>query len=346
VKYKDIAKIANVSVATVSLALNNKPGVSDATKQKIIKIAKSLSDKTQQHSPVNQFKKGAIRFVRIIKHGHTLNRDHDVFISSYIDGMENEARKIGYYIEVSTFKTNDVATIFELFNDLSIDGFVVLGTELNSGDISTLVNAEAPIVFIDTYCDFQQADFVDMNNIEEVFRIVEHFYNKGHRKIGMIRSDIEVENFKLRDIGFKKAAEHFNIPYDEKFIFTVDSTFDGAYHDMVNHLKGNTRLPTALFVVNDITAYGCIKALKDKGIRVPDDVSIIGFDDLPMSALMEPPLTTMKVSNERIGKYAIRLIIERIEQNGALPSTKVTIGGELIERESVKYLGADVDEPA
>ena len=128
-KYKEIAKIANVSVATVSLALNNKPGISDATRQKILEIAESLSKSSQHQYPLSRFKKGAIRFVRIVKHGHTLNRDHDVFISAYIEGMEKEARKNGYNVEVSTFKTNDVATIFELFNDLSIEPSISLANK-------------------------------------------------------------------------------------------------------------------------------------------------------------------------------------------------------------------------
>lgn len=339
-KYKEIAEIANVSVATVSLVLNNKPGISDATRNKILEIAKSLSESSKVRYPLNQLKKGAVRFVRIVKHGHTLNRDHDVFISAYIEGMESEARKNGYHLEVSTFKTNDVTAIFELFNDLSIDGYIVLGTELNPADIAVLANADAPIVFMDTYFDFEKADFVNMSNIEEVFQIVKYLHTKQHTRIGMVRSNVEVKNFEMRDIGFQKALKHFNLPYDEKSIFTVDSTFDGAYHDMHDQLKKHSRLPSAFFVVNDITAYGCIKALKESGFKVPDDVSIIGFDDLPMSALMDPPLTTMKVSNKRIGRYAMRLIIERIANDGSLPSTKVTIGGELIERKSVVDLSA------
>ena len=102
-KYKEIAKIANVSIATVSLVLNNKPGISDTTRHKILEIAKSLSESSRDRYPLNHFKTGAIRFVRIVKHGHTLNRDHDVFISAYIEGMESEARKNGYHLEVSTF---------------------------------------------------------------------------------------------------------------------------------------------------------------------------------------------------------------------------------------------------
>ena len=334
-KYKEIAEAANVSIATVSLALNNKPGISEATRRKILEIAGSYSERSRDRHLLNPLKKGAIRFVRIVKHGHTLNRDHDVFISAYIDGMESEARKNGYHLEVSTFKTRDVTTIFQLFNDLSIDGYVVLGTELNADDIAILVNADAPIVFMDTYFDFETADFVNMSNIEAVFQIVKYFHRDGHRRIGMVRSRAEVKNFEMRDVGFIKALAHFQLAYDENFIFTVDSTFDGAYQDMREQLKKGRQLPTALFIVNDITAYGCIKALKEKGVKVPADVSVIGFDDLPMSTHMDPPLTTMRVSNERIGRYAMRLIVERIAEGGSLPGTKVTIGGDLVERDSV-----------
>ena len=338
VKYKDIAKIAKVSVATVSLALNNKPGISEATRRKILRIAKSIADKSEKYSVINNIKKGAIRFIKIVKHGHVLNLDHDVFISHYIEGMENEAKANGYNLEVGTFRGGNIHIVADSFNDSTISGFLILGTELNADDIASLTKTNRPVAFIDTYFDYLPYDFVDMNNIEEVFQIVRYFYDRGHRSIGMVRSDVEVKNFELRDIGFQRALKHFDLPYDERSIFTVDSTFDGAYRDMTEHLKKTKTIPSALFVVNDITAYGCIKALREKSIRAPDDVSVIGFDDLPMSALMEPSLTTMKVSNKRIGCNAMRLLIERIEKNGSSPSTKVTIGGELIERDSVRKL--------
>jgi len=97
-------------------------------------------------------------------------------------------------------------------------------------------------------------------------------------------------------------------------------------------------LPTAFFSSNDIIAYGCIKALKEKNYRIPEDVSIIGFDDLPMSALMDPSLTTINVSKMRMGEASMNLIINRIEKNNSKPSEKIVIGGKLVVRNSVKNM--------
>ena len=151
-----------------------------------------------------------------------------------------------------------------------------------------------------------------------------------------LRSSTGARNLILRDEGFEKALNHLGITRHDKYVFTVDSTFDGAYRDMAQHLSRRRKLPTAFFAVNDITAYGCIKALREKGYRIPDDVSVIGFDDLPTSAIMDPPLTTIRVMNKQIGQTAMRLAMRRIREGDALPITKVTLGCELIIRKSVR----------
>ena len=107
---------------------------------------------------------------------------------------------------------------------------------------------------------------------------------------------------------------------------------------MLQILKKGTELPTALFSSNDLIAYACIKALKEMGVRIPEDVSIIGFDDLPMSSMMDPPLTTMKVSQRQMGQMAIQLLLGRINHTLKAPTIKVNIGGQLICRNSVKKL--------
>lgn len=338
VKIKDIADIANVSIATVSLVLNNKPGIKESTRKKILETAKKLNYALPKVSNNNHTKKGVIRFLKIAKHGHTVNRDHEVFIADYIDGLDKEARNNGYCLELSTFKTDDIRQIVELVKDSTPDGIIVLGTELNYEDIKHFESINAITVFIDTYYDYFKYDFIDMNNKDAVFHIISNFIENGHREIGLIRTPVEVENFKLREIGFKQALKHFEISYNDKYIFSVDSTFEGAYSDTLQILSKSVKLPTALFSINDITAYGVIKALKEKGYSVPEDISIIGFDDLPLSAVMDPPLTTLKVSKTRIGKIAMKHAIIRLEGNPQMPPEKVLVGGKLINRGSVKKI--------
>lgn len=338
IKIKDIAAVAKVSPATVSLALNDKPGISKTTRKKILEIAQTLRDERNKKQVLAQVTRGAIRFLKIVKHGQIVNHDHEVFIARYIDGLEQEARQNGYNLEINTFHTLDIQETIAHIKDAAIDGLIVLGTELSEQDLEPFEHIDLPIGFIDTQFHYKRFDFIDMDNTQAVFQIVKHFIEQHHRKIGMIRSTGEARNFELRYLGFQEALKYCSIPYESKYIYSVRSTFDGAYQDMLQLLKKGVQLPTALFSSNDLIAYGCIKAFKEIGVAVPEDLSIIGFDDLPMSAMMEPLLTTMKVSQRQIGQMAIRLLVGRIQGTYYAPTVKVNIGGELIYRRSVKKL--------
>jgi len=337
-RIKDIAEKAQVSIATVSLAINRKPGISVKTREKILKIAEELNYKIPDTPQQDKTTKGTIRFLKIAKHGHTVNRDHEVFIADYTDGLNKEAVLNGYGLEISTFKTSHIENLFDSLETSTQEALIALGTELDFEDIQNFTKLHMPVVFIDTYYDYFNYDFIDMNNIDAVYKIITHFVKNGHREIGFIRSPVKVENFRLRETGYKRALKQYNLPYNEKHVYSVDSTINGAYSDFLQILKKDVKLPQALFATNDVIAYGCIKALKERGYAIPGDISIIGFDDLPMSAVMEPPLTTLKVSKTRIGKIAMKHAIIRIEKNNLMPAEKVLVGGKFVSRSSVKKL--------
>ncbi len=338
-RIKDIAEKAKVSLATVSLVLNNKPGVKGTTRERVIDIARELRYDFNQSKTSLTPVKGRIRFLKIAKHGHTVNRDHDVFIADYIEGLNQEAQSSRYQFEISTHDTKNIRSVIDSHSGSSPpDGLIVLGTELSYEDIKAFEAIRIPVGFIDSYYDFIDFDFVDMNNIDASYRILNHFISNGHREIGFINSPVQVKNFKLRLIGYREALKNFNLPFNEKYVFTVDSTFNGAYSDMLSLINRGVELPSALYIANDIMAYGCIKALKERGYSIPGDISIIGFDDLPMSSMMDPPLSTVKVSKIRIGKMGMKLLIMRLEENPDIPPEKILISGELICRKSVKKL--------
>jgi DNA-binding LacI/PurR family transcriptional regulator len=337
IKMKDIAKKAKVSASAVSLVLNNKPGVGEETRRKILKIASemqgdSLLEKRKQHTL------GSLRFLKIIKHGHCLNSDLDVFIASYIDGIELEARRDGYAVEVKSIANVSISNSLRVMEMSSIQGIIVLGTELIEEDLRHFDFFKIPIVFVDTSFDYPKFDFVTMNSIGAVRSAVQYLYQKGHREIGCLRSNVLTRNFQLRSLGFEIALKELGLPLQEEYLFPVDSTFDGAYSQTVAILSAHPRMPSALICANDIMAYGCIKALKEKGFRIPDDISVIGFDDLPMSSHMEPPLTTIQVSKKDIGKMAVKLLVERINRSSVAPSINLLIEGNLICRDSVRKL--------
>jgi DNA-binding LacI/PurR family transcriptional regulator len=337
IKIKDVAKVAHVSTATVSLVLNNKPGVSETTRQKILQITQSLINSTPNQLIPNGDVAKTIRFLKVIKHGHVLNHDHNVFIASYLDGLEAEARSKGYNLEVTTLETSKSAAINAALYPANFQGLIVLGTELTEQDMGVFEPLNTPMVFIDTEYEHLPFNFVDMNNLEAANQIVKYLIENGHSQIGLIKTPVETGNFRLREQGFYNALQYYQIPLNRSYIFEVDSTFDGAYQNMLQLLKKKPSLPTAFMASNDIIAYGCIKALKEFGFQVPEDISIIGLDDLPLSALMEPPLTTMKISKKHIGRTAMKLLLEKVENNAAV-STKIIIGSELVVRNSVKCL--------
>lgn len=338
VRIKDIAKAAGVSPAAVSLVLNNRPGVGEATRQGILEIARSMNYDFERSTNLTRNRDETIRFLHISRHGHVVNNEHEIFIANYIDGLSQEARKLRLNLEIFTIHLGSIEDIVKAAQDNRVGGTIVLGTELSPQEIRSFQSVNSPVVFIDNYDEVAGFDFVDMNNKESVFRIVEHFREKGHRDIGMVASYVTTPNFFMRAYAFKEALSFYGLTYSKEYQFNVDSTFPGAYRDMMDALSTRSNLPTALFCSNDIIAFGCIKALKEKNLRVPEDISVIGFDNLPTSAMLDPALTTIEVSKRQIGRLAVRLLNERMKSTHNIPNSKILVSGELVERSSVKNL--------
>ncbi|GAB1484856.1 substrate-binding domain-containing protein [Treponema sp.] len=343
-RIKDIATLAKVSPATVSLVLNGKPGVGEETRNRIRSIAQELKYQTHKNVESIDSPANTICFLHIARHGHTVNRDHDVFIADYIEGLGQAAKAEGLSLQVYTFKTSPIETIIARARELEARGIVILGTELSFTDAAAFSALEKPLVFIDTFHEFLPFDYVDMNNEDSIFSLVAHLEEKGHRKIGLVRSSMETRNFKLREDGFRASMKRLALKVENRFIFSVDSTFHGAKEDMAALIASGIELPSALVCANDIIACGCLRALNEAGIRVPEQLSLTGFDDLPLSSVVDPPLTTIQVSKAQIGRMAVRLLTDRLRGNDESPPVKCVISGKLIKRSSVLELGAREDE--
>ena len=332
---KDIAKAAQVSAATVSLVLNGKGGISEETRTRVLLAASSLNYEPRASKSAKAVSAGTLRFLKIAKHGHTVNRDHNTFISDYIDGMSNESSQCGYKLEVVSCEDKTIEDIVASLSGATISGVIVLGTELSEADIQSFQSTAIPLVFIDTFCDVLECNFVNMNNKDAVFKILSHFADQGFRRIGFIASNVQTINFRLRREAFLDGMKALGLNVSARDIVTVDSTYDGAYQDMLAHLHAGLDVPECFFCTNDIITYGCIKAFREFNIRIPQDLSIIGFDNLPMSATMDPPLTTIDVSKRKIGYFAITLLDELIRSTERQPAVKILVGANLVVRNSV-----------
>ena len=338
IRIKDIASAVGVSPATVSLVLNNKPGVGDDMRQKIISVSRQLGYRGPKSAAQASSPTETVCLLHIARHGHTVNRDHDVFIADYIEGLGQGSKQHGLSLEIVTFRATPIERIIEAARAHPAAGFVVLGTELTTADVEAFAGVRKPLVFLDTYLDLVPFDFVDMNNADSVFTVVSHLHARGHRRIGFVKGAVETRNLRLREEGFFASLARLGLPREERWTFTVDQTFHGAHDDMRDLLARGAQLPTALFCANDIIACGCLRAFKEAGLRIPDDLSLVGFDDLPLSAVVDPPLTTVQVSKALIGRMAMQLLATRLRADAELPSVKVLIGGRLVERQSVRLL--------
>ncbi|MCG8452238.1 MAG: LacI family DNA-binding transcriptional regulator [Spirochaetales bacterium] len=338
IRIQDIAEAAGVSIAAVSLALNDKAGVGSAKRALILDTAKRLGYRSPRL--INRKREGhsALCFLHIARHGHIVNRDHDVFIMDYISGLSQECEEQGYRLEIVHFQAGEWTEILQFAQESQASGLIILGTELSQKETFDFKDIPKPIVFIDAMHKYLNFDFVDMNNEDIVHALIQELVHLGHQSIGMVAASPDSPNLRLRQLEFRETLRHMKLPWDPSFLFTVDPTFQGAYEGMLEHLEAGSQLPTALFCANDIIAAGCLRALAHKGIQVPHDLSVIGFDDLPLASICEPPLTTIRVDKEGIGRNAVRLLVDRIEGTPSSSSVKVLVGGELIRRESVRSL--------
>ncbi|MCF7945557.1 MAG: LacI family transcriptional regulator [Spirochaetia bacterium] len=336
---KEIAELAGVSKTTVSLALNGHKGVGSNTRLRITKIAKEMnyqipSDRSFQHSY-----HGVIAFTKLKKHGLILNKDQNSFILNYIDGINNAVKDFGYTFEISTRDVSTMKAMESFVSEVNTKrpkGVIVLGTELESADVLALDGLEVPYVIIDTYFSQLTANFVNMANIGAVHSIIEYLSITSHTDISMITCSRKTGNVKLREQGFRLGMEYYKLPVSENLFIPVNPGFNGAYHDMLKFIDSPRQMPEALFCFNDAAAYGVIKALKERNFSIPDDISVIGFDDLSISSMMEPHLTSFRVPNEQIGSIAARSIIEQIRDKETYSPRGTLVSGTLIVRDSVK----------
>lgn len=328
---KQLADMLGVSTSAVSLALNGKPGISEETRKTIIDAAKFYGLKSRKKKELSS------NFINLIiykKHGMVYGTTE--FFTGVMEGATYQATKLGFNLQISYFYANQsIEDQLQLIHASSSAGIILLATEMLEEDIKYFKNIHRPLVVLDSNFTLHQFSSVSINNYQGAYMAAEHLISKGHKRLGILASSVVINNFTERHEGFTKAvATHLDCSCE---MIPVSSTTDGAYTDMSAYLDGNPKLPTALFADNDIIAVSCIRALKEHGYILPDDISVMGFDDIPVLYVTSPKLTTIHVPKEQLGQLSV-LILSRILNEGVDYGLKVKVGTTLVERDSVKKL--------
>jgi DNA-binding LacI/PurR family transcriptional regulator len=327
---KHLSEITGFSAATVSNALNNKKGVNKKTVEIIQKAARESGYN-------NKAKMSSIKFVIYKKMGHIFS--DNPFFQPLIQGVVTAGNAKGYETIVCNLVESDPAFTRQreqILNDNS-SGILLLATELSEEDAMIFENAVAPVVVVDGWFNNLNFNTVLMSNADSVVRLVNYLVENNHEQIGYLQSKFMIQNFFDRRNGYRSAMYRNNLTVRQEFLVDLFPTMDGAYKDMDLYLSGNPKLPTAFVADNDIIALGAMKAMQKHGIKIPDDISIVGFDDLPFCTVSSPALTTIKVYQYEIGRVAVRKLID-ISKNGAVIHSKTEICTEFIERDTVRKL--------
>jgi len=329
-KAKDIAQMLGISPATVSMVLNNKAGISEERRLQIINKINELG--CGQMLKKNTTRTKNLGFVVYKHHGDIISESP--FFSLIIEGVNEQARKCGYTVMlIHLSRETPINQQIDQILKNECEGLVVFATEMSVDDLQIIKEIGLPFVLIDNHFVDEDVDAVCINNRQGIYKAVKHLVELGHKKIGYVQSKIQIISFQERFDVFCQTMRSFNLDVSDQYIYRISYSEEGSYRDMKRILSENKELPTAIVADNDLLAIGAMRAIKEYGFSVPQDISIVGFDDRPVCLCSEPQLTTISVSKDIFGPLAIDLLISRIE-NSKKTYLTVEIGVDLIERGS------------
>jgi LacI family transcriptional regulator len=330
---QDVAKHAGVSRTTVSFVLNNIEGVqiSAETRERVVKAAQDLGyvpDATAQSLASGRTKTIGLVLNRAPHHIAT-----DVYITQILDVLVEEVRKVGMRLLLEIVEeTHPIEAYLDLVDSKRIDGVLFSGPRTDDQALQTLLEKGFPTVLMG---DLPNSDFftVDIDNRAAAYQAAEYLVSLGHRRIGMItNAAAHYTASRERLEGYKTALAHHQINCPENLIRFGDFTPESGHQQMLSLLSEPER-PTAVFVASDAVAMGALAAIHEHGLRVPTDISLVGFDDVPLAQYLDPPLTTIHLPAQSMARLACQMLMELIQ--GHTPEEKqILLNTDLIIRKS------------
>ena len=330
---RDVANLAGVSRTTVSLVLNNVPGVniSPETRQRVLDAARQLN--YYPDVSARRLASGRTRTIALVWHRGPDATYRDVFLPGLLQGITRAARHYGYYLLFRPIEPDEPDDSYaELARGRHADGLILSGPRSDDTLLMDLYGEGFPLVL---HGQLPGTDIpsVDVDNVRGAMQAVGHLLALGHQRIGIITNAPPAYTASQQRLeGYRRALEAAGIPFDESLVRYGNFDEESGQAAMVS-LLDLPHPPTALFVASDMVAVGALKAIQDRGLRVPEDVALVSFDDVTIARFVTPPLTTVRVPAFGLGWAAGELLIRIIEQD--LPrELHVLLETELIVRGS------------
>lgn len=326
----DISRALSISASTVSRGLNNSPQVRKDLRKKIMQTAQEMG---YQH---NKFAAN-LRQKRTRTLGVVIPRIDSHFMSTVISGMEKVANSAGYQLLISQSEESAIleeANIQALFNS-RVDGMLVsLSYETKDSDsFRNILRKDIPLVFFDRVLECTNCVSVVIDNYRAGYEATKHLIEQGCRKIVHVAGSLNRNVFSERYRGYRQALVDNSLPFDDRMLIVTDLG-DSSGEIILNQLLNNGTTPDGIFTANDTSAVSLICELKRKGYRVPDDIAVAGFNDDPVSRIVEPNLTTVHYPGRAMGEVAASTMIKILEGTQYEKVNSITLTHELIIRQS------------
>ncbi|MBN2898726.1 MAG: LacI family DNA-binding transcriptional regulator [Clostridia bacterium] len=326
---KDIAKMAGVSTATVSKVVNHKDNnISEATRQRILNLIEEYN-----------YVPNRVASSMVTKKTHSIGLVipdiTNPFFPEIARGVEDLANQHGYHVILCN-SDNDLkkeVAYIAMLQEKMVDGIILTASAMREGETLDLGRIHVPVITVDR--DIKASKIkgkIIVDNKSGAYEAVSYMLNKGYKRILHLAGPFTSGTSKERYEGYKLAHENFGLPiYEELFVegfYTAEWGYEGIQRVLNEGIDFD-----GVFCANDLIALGALKALKEKGVKVPDDIGIVGFDDIYMTTLIEPRLTTVHQPNYQMGYKAAQMLVDFIEEK-VVKEKKIILKTELIIRES------------
>lgn len=331
----DVARKAEVSASTVSRVFNNKENISTETKEKVLAIAAELGYQPRSYKKQETLVKNNIG---IIFSKRLSSLILDPFYGQVMAGIEESLKANEYKLFFKTItgkKFEDRPVINDLIRDETLAGLILTGYGIDKEIILDIKDQDIPLVLVDNDLWDENIDCVVNDNIAGARKIVTHLIELGHRQIAFLSGPMSHVSLEERYVGYRQALNKAGIKEDSSLIYHCEPRFniEDGYNMILEKFRGLTPKPTAIFTANDMLAVGAMKALKELNLRIPEDVSVAGFDDIQIAEHTTPPLTTVKIYKNEMGALAGKRLNELIQGINIKP-IKLVVSVDVVVRKS------------
>ncbi|MBV9894647.1 MAG: LacI family DNA-binding transcriptional regulator [Chloroflexi bacterium] len=328
---REVAAVAGVSISAASLALNGKPGVSATKRARVLQTVQELGYVRNGSSGSS----AGTRVLGVLMESLSIPSAHDRFYAEIVTGIEDAAQRLGYRLLLHLYRPGvDPIDDIRALMGRDIEGLIIAnGGDVTDELIARIADGRMPLVLVENYVS-ENVHAVIADNFTAGLQVTEHLIRLGHRRIGALPGPVKYKSLVDRMRGYTIALLENGIEPDLGLQPAPRAGHPRKGYVQMQQLLALPEPPTAVFAVSDKTAFGAMEAIKDAGLRIPDDVSIAAVDDVYESPYASPPLTTFHVPKRSLGEAAVNTLHALLDSPNSTPAAKIVLIGHVVLRQS------------